>query len=120
MNDMTNEQWEAIYKPITNPITEDGLSFETYGDELDYVRSHDEHNIWTEMDGDNGVYIVNGYHLVNRIQYYITDVAWRDGDDITITVCEYETCECWDEENAEGNPNCDICYGDGNITVWKD
>jgi len=120
MNDMTNEQWEAIYKPITNPITNDGLSFETYGDELEYVRSHDEHNVWTEMDGDNGVYIVNGYHIVNRIQYYVTDVAWRDEDNICITVCEYVTCSCYNEDTAEGDPNCDECYGDGNVTVWKD
>jgi hypothetical protein len=70
------------------------------------------------MDGDDGVYIVNGYYLVNRIQYYITNVPWTE--DISITVCTYKECECWNEDTAEGDPNCDVCYGDGNVTVWED
>lgn len=120
MTEMTNQEWEDTYNPITNLITNEGLSFETYGEELDYVRTHDVRNVWTEMDGDNGVYIVNGFHYVNRIQYYVTDVAWNEGDDITITVCEYVTCSCYNEDTAEGDPNCDQCFGDGNITDWKD
>jgi hypothetical protein len=116
---VSNEQWEKIYKPITNLITNEGLSFETYGEELDYVASHDTRNVWTEMDGDNGVYIVNGFHYVNRIQYYVTEEAWNEGDDITITVCEYVTCSCYNEETQEGNPDCDECNGDGNYTDWK-
>ena len=116
MSSMTNEQWEKTYLPITNPITDEGISFETYGDELDYVRSHDEHNVWTEIDGDNGVYIVSGYCLVNRIQYYVTEVPWTE--DVEIVVCEYLDCDCIAE--GEGDPNCDECNGDGTKTVWGD
>jgi hypothetical protein len=116
---ITYQEWEDTYLPITNPITGDcktDYSFETYGEELDYIRSHDEHNVWTEMDGDNGVYIVSGYHLVNRIQYYVTDVAWTE--DIEIVVCEYLDCDCIAE--GEGNPDCNECNGDGTKTVWGD
>ena len=119
---MTNQEWKDTYKPIINPITGDcknSYTFETYGEEIDYVLSHDNRNVWTEMDGDNGVYIVNGYHLVNRIQYYITEEAWNEGEDIAITVCEYVVCSCYNEDTAEGDPNCDECYGDGHITDWK-
>jgi hypothetical protein len=116
---MSNEKWYDIYKPMVNHLTNDGESYETYGDEEDYVRQQDERHVWTEMDGDNGVYIVNGMHFVNRIQYYITNKPWNDGEDITITVCEYVTCSCYNEEEQEGNPDCDECNGDGNYTDWK-
>jgi hypothetical protein len=119
---MTNEQWEKTYLPIVNPITGDcdtSYSFETYGEELDYVRSCDEHNVWTELDGDNGVYIVNGMAYVNRIQYYVTEVPWLEGEDICITVCEYIDCDCYDGEVDPKN-NCDECGGTGTKTVWAD
>lgn len=116
---LSNQQWEEIYLPMVNSITNEGISYETYGDEEDYVSQQDERHVWTELDGDNGVYIVNGMHYVNRIQYYITNKPWNDGDNITITVCEYVTCSCYNEEEQEGNPDCDECNGDGNYTDWK-
>ena len=120
MNDMTYEEWEAKYKPISNHITGECCSFETYGDELDFVMSQKPEHIWTEIDGDNGVYIVDGYHYVNRIQYYITEIPWQDGEEHCITVCEYVTCSCYNEETEEGNPDCDMCQGFGSYTDWKD
>ncbi len=117
---VTYSDWENTYKPINNHITEEGNSFETYGDEVNFVCSQDNYNVWTEMDGDNGVYLVNGYHMVNRINYYVTEVPWQEGDDICITICEYVTCSCYNEETEEGDPDCDKCYGDGSYTDWKD
>lgn len=116
---LSNQQWDEIYQPMVNSITNEGISYETYGDEEDYVSQQDERHVWTEVDGDNGVYIVNGMHYVNRIQYYITNKPWNDGENITITVCEYVTCSCYNEEEQEGNPDCDECNGDGNYTDWK-
>ena len=103
---------------MVNAITEDGISYETYGEEEAYVQLQDDKFVWTEMDGDNGVYIVNGMHYVNRIQYYITNKPWTE--DVTITVCEYVTCSCYNEDTDEGDPNCDNCYGTGSYTDWKD
>ena len=120
---VTYSDWENTYKPIPNHITGDcktSKSFETYGDEVNFVCSQDNYNVWTEMDGDNGVYLVNGYHMVNRISYYVTEVPWQEGDDICITICEYVTCSCYNEETEEGDPDCDKCYGDGSYTDWKD
>jgi hypothetical protein len=101
---------------MTNHITNEGIAYETYGDELDYVSQQDERFVWTEMDGDNGVYIVSGYHYVNRIQYYITNKMWEE--DIEIVVCEYIDCDCIAE--GEGDPACQECNGDGTKTVWGD
>jgi hypothetical protein len=80
------DAWEAKYKPIKNPFAkrptehEDEFiedKFETYGEELDYVRSvadTEPRRVWTLVDGDDGnLYIVDGYHLVNRVNYFITE-----------------------------------------------
>lgn len=73
------DAWEAKYKPITNHF--DGSDkFETYGDELQFVLAQDPRCIWTLVDGDDGnLYIVDGYHLVNRLNYFITEVPF-DGE----------------------------------------
>lgn len=83
------EQWEATYRPITNTTREewDGLLFETYGDDLALVLSvarKEPRRVWTWVDGDGGSYIINGYHLVNRIGYFITEVEWSQGNDIQV------------------------------------
>jgi hypothetical protein len=71
------DAWEAKYKPIKNHLDDDNDKFETYGEELDYVRSvydTDPRRVWTLIDGDDGnLYIVDGYHLVNRINYFVTE-----------------------------------------------
>lgn len=112
---ITNQEWEDTYLPMTNHLTNEGISYETYGDELDYVSQQDENFVWTEMDGDNGVYIVSGYHYVNRIQYYITNVPWTE--DTEIVVCEYIDCDCYDG-NVDPKNNCPECGGTGTKTVW--
>lgn len=82
INDKAVDTWEAKYKPIKNHINpsagwgtddEDGILFETYGDEFEFVREYNEKNVWTWVDGDNGTYIVTGLCMVNRIGYFITE-----------------------------------------------
>jgi hypothetical protein len=52
-----------------------GCLFETYGEELEFVRRQDSRTIWTLLDGDDGdLYLASGYHLVNRIGYLISTV----------------------------------------------
>ena len=77
--------WEAKYQPIKNQFAppqgefEDEFvedKFETYGEELDYVlkiANTEPKRVWTLVDGDDGnLYITSGYHLVNRVNYFIT------------------------------------------------
>jgi hypothetical protein len=71
------EAWDAKYQPMDNHIdTNAGDKFETYGEELDYVLSianTEPARVWTLVDGDDGnLYITSGYHLVNRVNYFIT------------------------------------------------
>ena len=71
------DAWDAKYQPIQNHFDpKEGIKFETYGEELDYVLKiayTEPKKIWTLVDGDDGnLYIASGYHLVNRINYFIT------------------------------------------------
>jgi hypothetical protein len=85
------EVWENRYKPITNPLQpdEETTLFETYGADYDFVTSYDHTKIWTWVDGDNGTYIVAGWHLVNRIGYYLTEEPWAD-ENMVIPYEKYE------------------------------
>lgn len=58
--------------------------FETYGDDLKTVLTQNERFVWTCIDGDDGMYYVSGYHLVNRIYYIITDEPWEEFEEYLI------------------------------------
>ena len=94
---MNYEEWESTYCPIPNHLDKGSnqLMFETYGIELGFVLGvayTEPDRVWTLVDGDDGTYIVNGYHLVNRIGYFITEAPFT-GDFIEILDCLYEETE---------------------------
>ena len=76
------DAWDAKYQPEKNHFAKKQQGefvedkFETYGEELDYVLSianSEPNRVWTLVDGDDGnLYITNGYHLVNRFNYFVT------------------------------------------------
>ena len=78
------DAWEAKYQPIKNQFSQQQEGefvedkFETYGEEVDYVLSvanTEPDRVWTLVEGDDSnLYITNGYHLVNRLNYFITKV----------------------------------------------
>ena len=56
-----------------------GCMYETFGDELAYVKQVPNNRIWTIVDGDgDDLIIIAGYHFVNRLGYLVTDKAWED------------------------------------------
>jgi hypothetical protein len=108
--EMDLDEWAAIYKPIKNHIDTnssfDGEMFETYGDELEFVKAQDEDRIWMYGDGDDGgCYIWNGWHYVNRIGYFVTSVPCPPDTTIQVLVshnwyyCENCSSETEDPDN---------------------
>jgi hypothetical protein len=80
---LTIDEWDSKYLPINNKFDDNasfnGAMFETYGRELDYVIKQGSSHIWTLIDDSEGdLLIVNGYHLVNRIGYFITKNKWEE------------------------------------------
>jgi hypothetical protein len=74
------DEFAEKFKPLPNPIDSnaswDGCLLETFGDELDHVRSQRPENIWTLINDSDAEWpsLTSGYHLVNRLGYIITEV----------------------------------------------
>jgi hypothetical protein len=118
--EMSFDEWCDTYKPIINHIDtnasfdngEGGIMFETYGDEVEFVKSQSPANIWMYGQGDDGgTYVWNGWGFVNRLGYFITEVPCPDGLTIQVQVGEPDlTCDfCGDilDEELEHDPLCE-------------
>jgi hypothetical protein len=117
----TYDAWVREFQPMPNHLhnqeTFAQLSYETYGDEDEYVRQQDNNFVWTEVDGEEGCYIISGYHWVNRIQYYITNRPWTD-DYTEVPTWGYRDCDCRTEANDwEEDPDCLECGGEGIVDI---
>jgi hypothetical protein len=85
---MTYDEWVSTYKPVQNELVAnapyDGTMFETFGVEVSHVLnlSHsDPSRVWTLLDCDGIQYVSAGYHLVNRLGYFITAERFADTPD---------------------------------------
>ena len=112
--EMDFDEWCDTYKPIVNHIDnnasfdngEGGLMFETYGEEVEFVKSQSPDKIWMYGDGDDGAgYLWNGWGFVNRIGYFITEVPCPPDTTIQVLVshnwyyCENCGTEMEDPDN---------------------
>ncbi|WP_437193648.1 hypothetical protein [Planctomicrobium sp. SH527] len=62
-----------------------GCLFETYGEELEFVRGQDVRFVWTLIDGDYGdMYLVSGFHRVNRVGYLVSRTPVPEGHFIQV------------------------------------
>jgi hypothetical protein len=87
---MSEDEFLSLYHPEPNDLNPDasfdfgsgGALYETYGEELDYIRSLPVERIWTIVDGDEGrLWLLSGWHLVNRVGYLVTaESRPRDAD----------------------------------------
>jgi len=89
--EMDFDEWCETYKPIKNHIDTNasfnGEMFETYGDEVEFVKQQDPAYIWTYGDGDDGgSYVWSGWSFVNRIGYFITEVPCDIDTDVQVLV----------------------------------
>lgn len=87
---LTEEQFFELYEPITNPETEE-YSFETFGEDLDFIKRTNPLHVWTMLDDDLGnVAIVNGTRFVNRICYMVCNKPFNPKDDIYVKLEKFE------------------------------
>lgn len=85
-NLIPEDRFYSEFKPIKNHFVEDssfdGAMFETYGQELEYIRSFDPKRIWTVIDGEGGkLAVVAGMRFVDRLGYLITEKNWETSED---------------------------------------
>jgi hypothetical protein len=113
----TYDKWVEEFQPMPNHLRNQDngleLAYETYGEEVEYVNLQDEKFVWTEVDGDEGTYILAGWHFVNRIQYYITNRPWED-EWTEVPTWVYRSCDC--DNEGDYDPNCPEC-DEGTIDI---
>ena len=124
------DEWVEKYKPIKNHITKypdpnaEFESFETYGEEWEFVKSQDPKHVWTWIDGDMSSLLVAGIGWINRLSYYVCEVPWEDESQQVLVSVEVE-CECFDQDRYDegdeaGDPDCPECEGYGLRTAYVD
>jgi hypothetical protein len=70
----------------------DGCMFETYGEELAFVRQQDMRCVWTVLDCDGDLSIASGFHFVNRIGYLISLHPVAHGNAYAVNLeCDVDT-----------------------------
>ena len=120
--EMDYDEWVDTYKPITNHIDTnasfDGTMFETYGDEVEFVKAQDENRIWMYGDGDDGgSYLWSGWGFVNRIGYFITEVPFPDNTTIQVQVSiPWFYCENCDAELEDPDSTISDKFGGYDFT----
>jgi hypothetical protein len=112
--ELTFEEADEQFKFMVNNYDEnasfDGLMFETYGDEVEYVKTKPHDRIWMYGEGDDGgLYIWSGWGFVNRIGYFISENPVPDNTTIQIMVAEPDlTCDdCGDIIEEDETHNCE-------------
>jgi hypothetical protein len=81
---LTEDEFDERYPLLANHLNPHaswgsgsgpGCLFETYGEELEFVRRQDPRTVWTFIDGDDGgLWVVSGFHFVNHIGYLVSTV----------------------------------------------
>ena len=94
--EITEDEFDTRYPLVINHLNPNaswafgdgpGCLFETYGQELAFVRSQDPRTIWTLVDGDDGnQYLLSGFHFVNRIGYLVSTVPFPEDADILVPI----------------------------------
>tara|TARA_R110001606_G_C14978802_1_gene604122 strand:- start:144 stop:464 length:321 start_codon:yes stop_codon:yes gene_type:complete len=92
--EMNSDKFYEKYKPVYNHIEDSSFTegqttgswsgapmyFETYGEDLSYVKSKSPEYIWTLLDCDGRTVIEQGYHYVDRVAYLIASVPYVVGN----------------------------------------
>lgn len=77
---ITWDEFEEKYKP--HMTEQDG--FVRYWDEPEVEIARKENRLWTQLDIDRDdlFVIANGFHWVNRMDHFICEVPYNEGEEI--------------------------------------
>jgi hypothetical protein len=107
---ITYDEWDEKFRPMSNPWEPHSQQFDI---DMDFSNI-DVHRIWTMVDCDGHLYVVNGKHYVNRMWYFITEERWKDGDQYDIIDTDFCDCEHDPDEDCMNCMECGKCCEDVN------
>lgn len=99
---MKYDEWFDKYKPQVNhferakqdeSVADDdicgfnGRMYETFGEEKQYSfeLSKTTKKVWTIIeDGEGNEYVITGYHYINRLGYFVTEVEYEEEMEVLI------------------------------------
>lgn len=90
---ISEDDFVSVYQPIANHLDPSaafdwgeghGSLFETYGNELAFVKAQAPKTIWTLLAVDGSLTIVSGYRYVNRLGYFICRVSIQLGQIVEV------------------------------------
>jgi hypothetical protein len=91
---MNYDEFFNTYNPIKNHLDTNaslnGCMFETFGEELDYVKAQPNKLIWTYCDDGDTAYLVSGFHLVNRLGYLVGSKPFTGKEYTTVHLHTWE------------------------------
>lgn len=68
-----NSMFSLVFNHLDANASFDGYAFETFGDELTFVKKQPINRIWTIVEGVDHLWIQSGYHYVNRLCYLVSE-----------------------------------------------
>ena len=74
--EISHEEFEKRFKPIANPSEPSTNLFETYGEDLEFLKKQNTANLWTLLCEGEDMTIVSGICWVNRMNYLVTENPW--------------------------------------------
>jgi hypothetical protein len=74
---ISDSDWYDTYDP-------EEKFYETYGEDLEYIKSMPDNFVWTLVDGDEDSVVVNGKAFVNRLGYYLSKKPHNTNDLIVV------------------------------------
>jgi hypothetical protein len=94
MKTITEDEWIEQYKPVPNPVAENGYDFgegstliQGYGHaENDLLEKAGANRIWTVLECDETQVIASGRHIVNATGYIITEIAYNEDMEVTLDI----------------------------------
>lgn len=80
---LTEDEFDTEFKPVENLDQGQGnYHFDVYDSQdsyfLQFMSTNHLNHIWTRVDNENGPIFINGWHIVNRIDYMVTENPWKE------------------------------------------
>ena len=79
---LSEDKFFENFRPVENPEQGNGYYYFEPDNAIDkgflqFMATHYPTHVWTRIDGkDDCVYNINGWHIVDRIDYLVTEVPW--------------------------------------------